>query len=369
MTYAFNPQGLSGPNTIQGEQQTLTPPTTGNYNYLIPINGPFFVSSLTVTITPTAENVSNLPLGVNSNLTPYVDFFPALEFAQATSQCGQAVYGAISFTDPTLAGLVTISYTTIGGIWTVARSQQLALIANQTVNPRTTAWEDAFSLPDTFPPVQLSFAEQQVVGFDTVVTLLGDIANVYTTSSPPQSPISYNDHIANLNNPHGDTAATFGLGLVPNWRMSTTAEAAAGTAFNLFVSPAGAFQATKSLTVLPHASKTAYGTLKLNLGDTAGEDTDNTRALTTAGLLALKSAAGSNAIKALFSYERQVVTFTPAPIQYPVLCLGVLCKNWGDLVAAVQTNLGFSPIESSASRFCIYLPHDMPTPNLTVTPQ
>ena len=366
-TYPFNPAGATGANNINNEVQLLAPANAAQYNWLIPIFAPFFLDSLVVSIVPTSQSpMGNLVLNSPVTLTVGVDFFPALQFVDATANCGQAVYGALAFTDPLLAGEVTLSYLTLGGSWPIARATQLAKVLAQDIDPRTTYWEDAFGVTSIFPPVTLTYNEVQQVGIAAILAELTALATVLSTGSPLSSPISFSDHITNYNNPHTDTAATFGLDNVPNWQTATLVQAAAGAAFNLFVTPAGAAAALGSPTVLPAASATVFGITKLNLG-AINDDTDTTKALTTTGLLNLKNAAGDNAIKALFSYERQIVHFTPFPIPYPVSCLGQTCNNFADLVSAVQNNLAMSPVQGSALRGCVWLPHDMPTPTLTCT--
>jgi hypothetical protein len=365
-TYSYNPTGATGPNNINNEAQTLAPVSGWKHNFLIPIYAPFFLDTVQISIVPTAQSLGGLSLGVPNNLQLGVHFFPGLEFVDATNNCGKPIFGAICFTDPELAGEVTISYLTLGGIWIPTRARELIVINRQN-NPRVGTWEDEFSVTSLIPPVSLSYNKQQLTGFDAITGILTDIANLLISTVPLSSPLSFNEHITNYNNPHGDTALTYGLGKVPNWQVASDLEAKAGTAYNLFVTPRGAAQALTSPSVLHLSSPTAFGITKLNLGGLLHDDTDSAKALTASGLLNMKNAPGSNAIKTLFSYERQIVNFTPFPIPYPVSCLGQTCHNFGDLVAAVQNNLGLSPIQHSARRGCIWLPYDMSTPNLTMT--
>jgi hypothetical protein len=274
---------------------------------------------------------------------------------------------AIQFVDQALIGTITLSYLSLGGDWVVSTTAQNAAIQAQAFNPLLTSYEDAFSLTAPFPVVTLPVQEQSMVTFSNVLAVLGDISNLLTTAAPPYSPINFETHILDYNNPHKTTKATLFLNMVPDWPMATTAEAQSGLATNRFVSPALAAAALGSTTVQIPASATTYGIAKLNLGGQAGDDSDANKALTTAGLLALKTSGTSNAIQALFAYERQILSFSIHPIPYPVLYQGTRCANWRDLVAAVQTYLNFSPIQANFKLEQIYLPVDMATPPMTIT--
>ena len=366
-TYAFNPTGVSGPNNIIGEIQALVPLASPQYAYLIPRFAPFFFDTLTVSITATAQGLGAFALNTPVVLTPYVDYFPALEFITASTACARGIYGAIRFADHKLAAQVTLSYLTLGGEWVQSTAAQNAVIAAQAFNPLVTSYETAFNVTDPFPAVTLPTQEQPLIGISSVISVLGDISNLLAVPPPPYSPINFESHITNYHNPHGDTAATFQLDQVPNWSVASTAEAQAGTLTNRFLTPALAAAVLGSSSGTLPASGSAYGIAKLNLGGQAGDGSDASKALTTAGLLTLKTASGSNGIKTLFAYERQILTFSLNPIPYPVLYHGTRCANWRDLIAAVQAFIGFSPIQANFKTNEIYLPYDMAAPSMTIT--
>lgn len=366
-TYPFNPLGASGPNNIVGEVQSLLPTTATKYNYVVPRSGPFFLSGLVVSVVATASSIGAIALNQSVVLTPFVDYFPVFEFINATTNCAKGVYAGVMLVDRQLVGTITLSYINLGGNWVTDPNAAAALIAGQIVDPRITSYESAFNITSPFPAVTLPFQDQPRIGFPSVVASLNTLASYLQTTHPTDSPINFESHITNYQNPHGDTAATFNLGLVPNWLPASSAEALVGVATNRFVTPALAFTAIGSSSVQIPASANLFGIAKLNLGAQAGDGSDATKALTAAGLVALKTATAANAIKSFFAYERQILTFSLNPIPYPVLYQGTRCANWRDLIQAVQTVSGISPIQANFKLNCIYLPTDQTAPSMTIT--
>jgi hypothetical protein len=103
------------------------------------------------------------------------------------------------------------------------------------------------------------------------------------------------DHLNNENNPHAVTKAQAGLSNVANYATATNAEAIAGTATNLFVTPATMNAAISSN--VPVAANTVQGKVALNLGNAPGDDANSVDALTSAGLNAILASSTPNAIQ------------------------------------------------------------------------
>lgn len=360
--------GSASANAVS-EMQALELVSGGSYNYVIAKKGPFFLDSLVVKATLTEKSdVSGYTVNSTVTLTKWVDYIPVLHFIEATTACGKGIYAGILIPDLSALGYLTISYQALGGTYQVDTTAASALIAAQTVNPVSTDYCTAFSLDASFDATTLEFNEREMVTLADLVTSLGTLATVLTSAGAVYTPMDFRTHIADYDNPHALTATMLSLENVPNWRTATTAQAQAGVATNLFVTPKGAAAAAGSKASVPHATETSEGTVELNLGQSSGDDTDDEKVLTTAGLLAMKTSGTTNAIKAIFTTKRQQVYFHPLPVPYPVYCLGVLCVNFSELLSAVETNMSLTGIQGSASQGCVWLPYDATTPDLLVTP-
>jgi hypothetical protein len=370
MALPFNPTGTLGSNQVTNEILTLIPPlntATVRYNFIIPRYAPFFLEGLRVTIVPTARSFSGYSLNQAVELTMGKDFFPVLHFKGASLNCGKEVFGAIRFADPDLAGQLTITYMSLGGDWLITDTLKTQITTAQAINPTTTDWETAVGATAQFPVVEFSYNLKEQITLDSVVSSFLGVATLMNAPIDTYSAIGYHEHIGDTTNPHGITAERLGLGNVPNWKLATLAEARNGSSFSSFVTPAQTYQAITFGVVIPAYSKTIFGLTRLNNGFPGGAN-DGNYAITAAGLLAYKNDPVQNPINTAFEYERQIVYFSPAPIPYPVSCLGVVCRNFRDLLNAVENHLNFKPVQGSATRACIWLPKSMATPVLTCTP-
>ena len=133
--YNFDPTGKLSSNLIQLEQQVLTASNGVDFSLIIPVNGPYFEDSLIVTLTNPITNVVK-------TLVAGIDYYPTHWFISASRACALSVYGSITFLDLTINGIVTLTYQTIGGGWTINSAQIATILADTLHNPRITAWEE-----------------------------------------------------------------------------------------------------------------------------------------------------------------------------------------------------------------------------------
>ena len=225
-TYTFDPTGVSSANLITGEQHILTAVNTRDYHFIVPIFAPFFADSLIVKYQPSG--------GSTVTLTQNIDYFATLPFIGATRGCAKPIYGAISFNNLTLAGVIELQYQTLGGNWTLDASTLATVAANSVYNPRVTSWEQITQLPVTFPVINHEWDLVDMVGETEVVQALNSIESAIL-----QKPTALlNSHLLDFNNPHRVTKSQVGLGNVQNYGVATVDDVNAGTATNLYVTPA-----------------------------------------------------------------------------------------------------------------------------------
>lgn len=222
-TYPFDPDGIATTNKVH-EQQTIQSNGAFDYFYIIPKAAPFFQGeSLKLKLYPGGRD-----------LIEGKDYALGFHFMEASHTIGLPIYGAITFYDHTLQGIIDLEYQTLGGTWTLDEAKIMEIIGNEIRNPRITSWETVTELPQRFPVVNHSFDIDDFVGMKEVETSLEGIKEAIEQSG--EGGIA--DHISNKSNPHEVTKTQVGLGLVDNYPTAALAEAQAGLLNNRFMTPA-----------------------------------------------------------------------------------------------------------------------------------
>lgn len=220
--YPFDPTGQATSNLVTGERQTISPPDWTDYYFIVPTATPYFAESLVLTL-----------VGTGRVLQEGVDYNPTHKFYDASLQCAYPVYGSITFLDKTLAGVIELQYQTLGGDWTLDSDQITAILANTLLDPRITTWEEIVNLPYQFPPVSHDWDIVDMVGASDIVTALNNMVTALLQSGDT----GLAAHLADYNNPHHVTAAQVGLGNVQNYPMATSADATSGSSNTLYMTP------------------------------------------------------------------------------------------------------------------------------------
>ena len=221
-TYPFDPDGIATTNKVH-EQQTIQSNGAFDYFYIIPKAAPFFQGeSLKLKLYPGGRD-----------LIEGKDYALGFHFMEASHTIGLPIYGAITFYDHTLQGIIDLEYQTLGGTWTLDEAKIMEIIGNEIRNPRITSWETVTELPQRFPVVNHSFDIDDFVGMKEVETSLEGIKEAIEQSG--EGGIA--DHISNKSNPHEVTKTQVGLGLVDNYPTAALAEAQAGLLNNRFMTP------------------------------------------------------------------------------------------------------------------------------------
>lgn len=225
ITYPFDPTGALLSNKIVGEQQVITAANFRDYHFLVPKLAPFFAESLVVQFRATDNSVRTLVEGV--------DYYITHQFIAASRACAKPVYGSISLLDTQLAGVVTLGYQTLGGIWTQDDQAIAEILADQLNNPRITAWDVVVDMPVSFPVIDHEWDLVDLVGASEVVEALDGIGDALRATGEG----GLAAHVANKDNPHETTKAHVGLALVQNYGVATAPDAIAGTSGVLYMTP------------------------------------------------------------------------------------------------------------------------------------
>lgn len=244
--YPFDPSGTSAANRIPNEQHVITAVNFRDYHYVIPKFAPFFAESMQIKL--------QYPNGTIRTLTQGLDFYFSHQFLDASRACAKPVYGSISFLDTDTAGILSITYQTVGGMWTLSPEEISRILAEQLRNPRTTAWEQITNLPERFPVVDHEWDLIDMVGASEIVRAIDGIRDTITASNGG----GLNAHITNYANPHNVTKVQVGLGSVLNYAIATQAESEAGTSNVKYMTPLRTAQAIAVLAgniVSAHASR------------------------------------------------------------------------------------------------------------------
>ena len=127
-------------------------------------------------------------------------------FLEASYATAHPIYGSITLLNTSLVGIVTLGYQTVGGEWVPNDAVVAEILADRLNNPRTTSWEKVAHLPATFPPIAHEYDLINMKGMDEVVAALNAVTSAILTNSGS----NLTAHKADLNNPHGVTAAQTG---------------------------------------------------------------------------------------------------------------------------------------------------------------
>lgn len=236
---ALDVTGALPANKVTSEVHTVTGVNALDYHFIVPLFAPFFKDGLQLQFTPSGGSTRNLVEGV--------DYQVAFEFIGASRGTAKPVYGGIIFLDNTLTGQVRLAqYQTLGGNWVLNLTAIQEVLANRQYNPRVISWEQVTNYPSLFPPSPHEWNLTDLVGMSDVVDAITALGAAIAARPVSVVPAGYTTHVNRTDNPHGTTKAQVGLGNVDNYATATSAQAVAGTATNLFVTPAGVSAAIAS---------------------------------------------------------------------------------------------------------------------------
>lgn len=234
--YPFDPYGNSSDNLVFNELQALQTPGRDDFYFIIPKAAPFFVSSLVV---------RNHNSGVV--YTEGEDYVVGHYFVEAMNKTGRAIAGSIRFLDRDIGGIVSLTYQTLGGEWGFDDAALLAELSNKAVNPLIRAWAQIDTLPASFPPIPHDQVVDNLVGFEDVVTAIGNIVTAIQMTEESQ----FTQHMLATDNPHNVNKTQVGLGNVNNFVMASATEAQEGIRSDRYMAPSTTREAIEDIAIVP----------------------------------------------------------------------------------------------------------------------
>lgn len=221
--YPFDPTGTASSNLITGEQHIISPPVNNDFYFVVPKNGPFFERNLKVTHYPSGAELIN-----------GVDFHLGWKFISASRATAKPVFGAICILNRELTGVIVIDrYQALGGDWQINEQRAAELLLSNSVNPRTTSWEQVEELPYGFPVIDHEWDLDDMVGATELVESIDRVTEqlLANVAGAPQQ------HISNTDNPHNVTKSQVGLGNVDNFSTAGLSDLEDNGADNKFITP------------------------------------------------------------------------------------------------------------------------------------
>lgn len=228
------PLDLSGtnPSNKVTQTRTLNMTTKNGDKFFIPSDAPFYGESVIIT-----RASSNTPLvrGVDYELIfDYPDLFETTQ---------KYIFGGVKFKDRNISGQVTIQMQVMGGPFLQPVQNTLESIARNRTNVNTATWGELAGVPAGFPVLNHVMESDDMVGFGDLNTTIKEFTALIleylgggTGGGGSNAAIALiQAHIANPTNAHSKSAV--GLGNVPNYAVSTFAEADLGVN-NKLVTPA-----------------------------------------------------------------------------------------------------------------------------------
>jgi hypothetical protein len=256
LKYPLDLTGVNPNNLVLGEPHAMVRrkvrAVATNY-------GPFFTAGLKVydATNPTVPLIPGDP--VNGG-----QYVAAELYSEATMRAGKEICAIIVITDQTVSDNILLDYQVVGGEFSSSSSVIAELVAALDLDDRPVLWGDILGKPDAFAPTMHLHDIGDIYGFEYLVeavervraaVLMGDIAShdeiyryidhFFDQLDAQTNAVldALNNHKSDMGNPHNTTKTQVGLGLVDNFATANQAQAEAGTANDLFMTPLSVKQA------------------------------------------------------------------------------------------------------------------------------
>lgn len=164
VSYPLDLTGISPANLITNELHSVSESQYKDYYFIVPNFSPFFIDSFVITSTIG---------GVVTVLQENIHFSFVLEYVTGTRKTGKVMYGGVTIHDPSVTGILSVTYRTIGGDQIADRMLVLTTLADKAYNPRTTIWDILTNIPNSFPPLPHYQDYNAFFGQEEVVIKLG----------------------------------------------------------------------------------------------------------------------------------------------------------------------------------------------------
>ena len=160
--YPFDQTGLNPANRISNEAHVVSAINGTDHNYIVPENAPFFKESLVVVNTATGQI-----------LEPGVDYTFTHKFGAAEAHMARKLYGSFTFLNPNTTGTFRIAYQTLGGDFVTNFTRAIGNGISTLAGLLTVDWTTLSGLPPTFP---VTSHTHPVTGVDGVKQFLDIMA-------------------------------------------------------------------------------------------------------------------------------------------------------------------------------------------------
>lgn len=197
ITYPLDTSGNAPTNLIANEIHTTTEANFRDYHFVIPNFAPFYVDNFKLVYHHS---------GIDRVLDEGVDYVFALPYVAGVRSIGKPMYGAISFNNLDVNGIIKLTYQTLGGEWIADKLHVLTRMTEMVYNPRTTIWDMVTDKPDIFPPIPHYNDYDDFYGQEQVVTSLNEIRDAILQGK--SGPGDYDSDYTEYNNPNNWAVAT-----------------------------------------------------------------------------------------------------------------------------------------------------------------
>lgn len=242
--YPLDPTGVDPDNKVIGEEHTLP---NRPIRALAPNYGLFFT-----------ESVVLVDLNTQQPLTS--GQFRCVEMQELpTARYAKEICSVILIEDTSVSNNVALTYQVLGGDYSYNSQALVDMVNHMDTENRPVNWPDVLNKPPGYNPAPHYHDSGDIYGFEYVVhaldrlrqaVFIGDeaahdelrryIDDAINNSSGNVAALANQLmlHEQNTSNPHSTTKAQVGLPLVDNYATATIIEAQAGSAANLFMTPA-----------------------------------------------------------------------------------------------------------------------------------
>ena len=205
--YPFDPHADNDANIVKAEQHVLSQDMP-SYRVILPSFAPFFETN---------------DLIITCNDKPLLngfDYYLSHRYFRGVERTGKLMYGGIWIINPKLSGTFKVSYRTLGGKFTPARSVLDDYLTNRLSDPSTASWEEVIDDDPFFPPVDIQFDRDAFKDEADVQTSIREVASAIENKDQTESDIyrmmddwfkqlkkivddsSLTTHQLDMNNPH-----------------------------------------------------------------------------------------------------------------------------------------------------------------------
>lgn len=245
ITYPLDLTGTSTDNLVLGEEHSLA---NAPNRAFVPSYGPFFTRSMVVRALPSGDV-----------LTKDVQYKAVQLFTDATMRAGDEICAVVVITDESLGSDFSMDYQVLGGEFSSSVYAIEQMIDALQIDDRSVKWGAILGKPEEFAPAPHLHDLGDLYGFEYITValeqirqaiLIGDEAShaaIYQyvdhqddllRTDIDAAGVALTQHTTNYDNPHHVTASQVGLSNVDNFATASSAQGTAGTATNLFMTPA-----------------------------------------------------------------------------------------------------------------------------------